>query len=382
MKVLTNLDLTGLEIQNVRAQNLATAPGTPLVGRFYYDTATNKLTYWNGTAWINTDGSTIPDNTITSAKIVNGAILNEDINAAAAIALTKLATDPLARANHTGTQLASTISDFNTARDLQRLDQHAVPTASVNLNSQKITNLGAPTLDTDATTKLYVDAAINGLDWKLSVRVATTANITLSGAQTVDGVSLVAGDRVLVKNQTTGSANGLYLVAAGAWTRTTDADSNAEVTSGLATFVEEGTTNGNQQWVLNTDNPITLGTTALVFAQVGATGGAPTAGAGLTLISNTYDVGQGTGIIVSADAIAIDAAVVVRKVTATVGDGAALFYVVTHNLGNQWATVQVVRNTAPFDVVGADIELTDANTVTVRFAVAPTVAAYRVIVTG
>ncbi len=142
MKFLCNLDLTGLEIQNVRAQNLATAPGTPLAGRFYYDTSTNKFTYWNGITWINVDGSSIPDNTITSAKIVDGTILNIDINSAAGIALSKLAQNPLDRGIHTGTQPASSISDFNTVRDLQRLDQHVAPTASVDLNNQKIDEAG------------------------------------------------------------------------------------------------------------------------------------------------------------------------------------------------------------------------------------------------
>ncbi len=382
MKLLTNLDLTGQELQNARVQNLATAPGIPAAGRLYYDTAINKLVYWNNTVWVNADGSSIPDNTVTSAKIVDGTIVNIDINNAAGIALSKLATDPLARGNHTGTQAASSISDFNTVRDLQRLDQHVAPTAAVDLGSQKITNLATPTLDTDATNKIYVDSAINGLDWKASVRAATIANITLSGLLTIDGVTLIAGNRVLVKDQTTASGNGIYVAASGAWTRATDSDSNAEVTSGMATFIEEGTLNGNQQWALSTDNPITLGTTALVFAQIGSQGVAPIAGAGLTLAANTYDVGQGTGISVTADAIAIDTAIVVRKFTATIGDGAALAYVITHNLANQWVNTDVVRSSAPFDVVGADIELTSANTVTVRFAVAPTAAQYRVICSG
>ncbi len=92
----------------------------PAAGRLYYDTAINKLVYWNNTAWVNADGSSIPDNTVTSAKIVDGTIVNIDINNAAGIALSKLATDPLARGNHTGTQAAASISDFNTARDLQQ----------------------------------------------------------------------------------------------------------------------------------------------------------------------------------------------------------------------------------------------------------------------
>jgi hypothetical protein len=103
------------------------------------------------------------NSSITSADIVDGTIVNADINASAAIALSKLATDPLARANHTGTQLASTISDFDTQVRTSRLDQMAAPTGSVSLNSQKITSLGTPTVSTDAATKGYIDTQITNL---------------------------------------------------------------------------------------------------------------------------------------------------------------------------------------------------------------------------
>ncbi len=111
-------------------------------------------------------------------------------------------------------------------------------------------------------------------DYKDSVRVATTANITLSGEQTIDGVSVVAGDRVLVKNQSTGSENGIYVCASGAWSRAADADSSAEVTAGLFVTVSEGTTNADTFWLLTTNDPITLGSTALSFSQFGVSSGA------------------------------------------------------------------------------------------------------------
>lgn len=116
-------------------------------------------------------------------------------------------------------------------------------------------------------TKAYADQIAQGLTVKVAVRVATTANITLSGTQTIDGVAVIATDRVLVKNQTTGADNGIYVCAAGAWSRSLDADIDAEVMAGMFTFVSEGTVNGNQGWALSTDNPITLDTTALVFTQ-------------------------------------------------------------------------------------------------------------------
>lgn len=200
--------------------------------------------------------------------------------------------------------VASNINNFDSQVRTSRLDQMSAPTADVSLNSRKITNLATPTADSDAATKAYVDAARSGLDVKQSVRVATTANITLSGTQTIDGVSVIAGDRVLVKDQSTGSQNGIYVVAAGAWSRATDADIDAEVTAGMFTFVAEGTTNADSGWVLTTNDTITLGTTALAFAQFSGAGQI-TAGAGLTKSGNTIDVGTASSsrIVVNADSI-------------------------------------------------------------------------------
>ncbi|WP_370600599.1 phage tail protein [Pseudomonas nitroreducens] len=121
-------------------------------------------------------------------------------------------------------------------------------------------------------TREYVDnsivTALNRLDYKQSVRAATTASITLSGLQTVDGVALAAGDRVLVKNQGNAADNGLYVVAAGTWKRATDADDNSEVTPGLTVTVESGTAQADSVWQLVTDGAIVLGTTALAFQNI------------------------------------------------------------------------------------------------------------------
>lgn len=160
---------------------------------------------------------------------------------------------------------------------------------NLDMNSNLITNLATPVSANDAATKQYVDNLVQGLDVKNSVRAATTANITLSGTQTIDGVSVVANDRVLVKNQTTASENGIYVVASGAWSRATDADSNSEVTSGMYCWVTEGTTNGDQGFILTTDDPITLGTTALTFTQFSGAGQI-TAGNGLSKSGNTLSI--------------------------------------------------------------------------------------------
>ena len=240
---------------------------------------------------------------------------------------TKVTTDSKGRVT-SGTTLSATdiptltaakISNFDTQVRTSRLDQMAVPTASVSLNSQKITNLATPTADTDAATKAYVDAARSGLDVKGSVRAATTANITLSGAQTIDGVSVIAGDRVLVKDQSTASTNGIYVAAASTWSRATDADVDAEVHAGMFTFVEEGTANADTGWVLTTNNPITVGSTALAFAQFSGAGQI-TAGAGLTKTGNTIDaVGTANRITVNANSIDIASTYVGQTSITTLG---------------------------------------------------------------
>ena len=240
---------------------------------------------------------------------------------------TKVTTDSKGRVT-SGTTLSATdiptltaakISNFDTQVRASRLDQMAAPTASVSLNSQKITNLATPTADTDAATKAYVDAARSGLDVKGSVRAATTANITLSGAQTIDGVSVIAGDRVLVKDQSTASTNGIYVAAASTWSRATDADVDAEVHAGMFTFVEEGTANADSGWVLTTNNPIVVGSTALAFAQFSGAGQI-TAGAGLTKTGNTIDaVGTANRITVNANSIDIASTYVGQTSITTLG---------------------------------------------------------------
>lgn len=164
-------------------------------------------------------------------------------------------------------------------------------TGAVSVSNFKITDVADPVLDTDAANKRYVDAARSGLDVKQSVRAATTGNISLTGTQTIDGIALTVGDRVLVKSQTTGSENGIYVVAAGAWTRSADADNtpSGEVTSGMFTFVESGTINANNGFVLTTQNPITLDTTALVFTVFTSTG-TISAGTGLTKVVDTISL--------------------------------------------------------------------------------------------
>ena len=162
----------------------------------------------------------------------------------------------------------------------------------VDVNNSRITNITDPTQAQDAATKGYVDAVKQALDIKDSVRVATTANITIADdlnvGDTIDGVTLADGDRVLVKNQTDASQNGIY-VAGSSPVRAADANISAEVTAGLFVFVEEGTVGGDNGFVLTTNDPITLDTTDLEFVQFSGAGQV-IAGEGLSKSGNTLNV--------------------------------------------------------------------------------------------
>ena len=254
----------------------------------------------------------------------------------------------------------------------------------IDLNNQRGVNFADPSTATDAATKQYVDNKINGLAWKPAVRVATTAAGTLASSfangQVVDGVTLATGDRILIKNQATAAENGIYVVAAsGAPTRATDADSSAELGPNSTVYVSEGTTNADSAWTL-TNNSVTLGTTALTFAQVGG-GASYVAGNGLALTGTTFDVGAGTGISVGADSVAIDTAVVVRKYAANIGNGSSTSIAVTHSLGTRDVTVSV-HDATTYEEVMVDVVKTDTNTVTLTFATAPATNAYRCVVHG
>ena len=278
-------------------------------------------------------------------------------------------------------------------------------------------------------TRAYVDSTAQGLDVKASVRVATTANITLSGEQTIDGVSVVAGNRVLVKNQSTASENGIYVASASGWSRADDANTSDDVTAGMFTFVSEGTVNADSGWVLATNDTITLGTTGLTFTQFSGAGQV-TAGAGLTKNGNTLDVvGTADRITVNADSIDISSTyagqtsiVTLGTVTtgtwqgntigvlyggtgATTAAGArsnlgattkyaanntllqpnsnVVTWAITHALNTEDVTVQM-RDLDTDELVEADVVITNANTVTISWTSAANVIAdeYRVVVVG
>ena len=304
----TNFDINGGTIDGAIIGGSSAAAGT--------------FTNLTGTGTINFAGATVSNGgSVTTVDINGGTIDGAVIGGASAAAIT-------------GTTITATTITDGTASissgDITGVTSLAVDNVSVNGNDISTTNSnGNLTLSpngngtvtvpsgykdrtgfgaTSLVSKEYVDAVKVGLDFKDSVRVATTANISLSSAPAaIDGVTLSSDDRVLVKDQSTGSQNGLYVFngSGSAMTRATDADANAEVTSGMFTFVTEGSTNADSGFVLTTDGSITVGTTALAFAQFSGAGQI-TAGAAMTKTGNTLDVAvDGQSLEVSSDALRI-----------------------------------------------------------------------------
>ena len=235
----------------------------------------------------NSATQTLTNKTLTSPKI------NEDVvmsSTATELNILDGATLSTAELNY----VDGVTSAIQTQLDAKLALAGGTMSGEIAMGTSKITGLGEPTSAQDAATKSYVDTTVQGIDWKASVRAATTANVTLASAlengDTLDGVVLATGNRVLVKDQTTGSQNGIYVVkSSGAPDRSTDADLDAEVTSNFAVFVEEGTVNADSGFTLTNNGSVTVGSTALVFTQF--TGlGQIVAGTGLDKTGNTLDI--------------------------------------------------------------------------------------------
>lgn len=237
----------------------------------------------SGNAGTATTWATARDLSLTGDATATLASVDGSANVSAALTLATVNSNV-----GTFTKVTVNAKGLVTAASAAVLADLGATTADFSMNGYKITNLADPVNDQDAATKYYVDSVAQGLDVKASVKAATTANITLSGAQTIDGVSIVAGDRILVKNQTASQNNGIYVAASGAWARSSDADTWAELVSAY-TFVEEGSTYADTGWVCTVNAGGTLGTTPITWSQFSGAG-TYVAGTGLTLTGNTFSI--------------------------------------------------------------------------------------------
>lgn len=242
----------------------------------------------------------------------------------------------ISRANHTGTQLASTISNFDTQVRTSRLDQMAAPTSTVSLNSQRIINVATPTAGTDAANKTYVDNAVNGLTtgqtFKGTARALVKTNVnTASPGATLDGVTAVANDVFWLSAQTTATQNGPWVWngAAAAMTRPANfSDTTPNVYVGSYWVVSEGTS--ADAFLLLTNDTFTLGTTAATTKLI--------------------DIAAAAAVPYETD----------------LGDGSAQTFTVTHNLNTKAVAVHVFRNASPFDEIDVYIARPSVNTVTIE----------------
>lgn len=502
------LDLTKHELRNAQIQNLASDPSTPVVGQIYYNTTSNDLKFYDGTAWnvisVGTDltfGSpaTLAIGSTTSDGVSNSAARADHVHAmptfgtsastqavgdsaaggsASTISrsdhkhampafgsVTAVTTFGASSANGTSTDIAradhshgtpaltndtpttQAVGDtavVGTAVSPARADhKHAMPSfgnvtsqtsfggssgngssssiaradhthgtpahdaaahsaiklsdlaaaaADISAGGYKITNVATPVNATDAANKGYVDTAVAGLNWKAAVNLLANSNVALTGATNtlvIDGhAALDQTDsglyRILLTNQTTDTEEGIYLYTDNGTTytltRAADADSYSELI-GASVFVMEGTTYGSTSWV-QSDHYITsfAGQDWVQFSGTGTY----TASNGVQLVGSNFSgvVVSNGGLTVGSSGFQIDTAIVVRKYSASIGDGSATSYTVTHGLGTRDVTVAIYDNNSPYAEVIADVEHATTNTVTVKFGAAPASNRYRVVIHG
>ncbi|QZE10451.1 hypothetical protein SEA_SCOOBYDOOBYDOO_105 [Mycobacterium phage ScoobyDoobyDoo] len=273
---------------------------------------------------------------MNSKKIINVGAPSDANDAARKTDVDTAYTNAISRSNHIGTQLASTISNFDAQVRTSRLDQMAAPTNPVAFNSQRATGLADPSAPQDSATKAYVDSQLAGLvsgqTLKGAVRVSANENVNISApGSTIDGVTLSSGDIVLLYGQTTGTQNGPYVFngAATPMTRAGNWDSSQEAVLGSYWIVREGS-RADTFAVMSNDTEFVLGTDTLEIVHMSST--------------------PAGGIAFEAD----------------IGDGSATTFTLTHNFGTKAVGVVVFRNASPFDEILVTVTRPTVNTVTVE----------------
>jgi hypothetical protein len=309
-KFLTNIDLNGNQLLNSSLEKLATAP-TGFEGRMYYDTTLNLVQVYANGAW----KKSVHSITSGGGAGIAEALTISDSNGIVTITPNVADTDSAGLLPAAMWQALTDATSDATASKLVKRDGNG--------NAKVAT----PTDANHVATKGYVDAARQGLDVKQSVRLATTAPINialdLEAGDTIDGVTLVTGDRVLVKDQSTATENGIYVaVASGAASRSSDANGTAdtgELKPGTFTFVEEGSVHADKGFVVSTNGTITIGSTAIVWTQFSGAGSFES-GDGLSKTGNTINVNVvNDRTAITADAVDIASTYVGQSSITTLG---------------------------------------------------------------
>ena len=376
MKLRAPLEMAKNEIRNLVLHLLAADPSTPTEGQQYHDTVSHHPKYHDGTSFKD----------LTDALKLGG----QD------------SAYHRARANHTGTQLASTVSDFDTQVRTNRLDQMAAPTADVSFNSRKITNLLDGTNPQDAVSFAQLELAKQGVAKKAAVEAAMTTNVNIAnpGTAVFDGVTVATNERVLLTGQTTDAEKGIYVFNGSgvAMTRALDADVFAEIDGGTETFAQGGTANQGV-WRQTAELAAFTGQSWVKVAG----GSTYSAGDGLTESpAGTFNVGSSARIVVNANDVDLASGIVAPgsyyKVTvdtygrvtagvtsdrysALVGNGALTTISITQathgRAADRTLVVQVLEESTG-DFLYPDVSIGATGTVTLVFAVAPASNSVRV----
>lgn len=432
---------TTLTVADPTADRTITLPNATdtLVGRDTTDTLTNKsINLSNNTlsgtiAQFNTalsdadfatlagtetlTNKTLTSPTVTGLYIGDGTIVIEGTPDAHETSIT---------ANPTGDR-SITIPDASGTFALleNKVHDFAAPTASFSMNNQKIVNLATPTDGGDAVNKAYIDGLSSGLDWKTAVHLLAASNVPLTGTTglVIDGHDALgsadSGYRILLKGQSTATENGIYVYSDDGsnytLSRAADADTNDELL-GAAVFVMEGSVYGTTSWIQS--NHYITGFANQNWVQFSGSG-TYTAGAGLTLNGTVFSadvtplsgnpslintggaievktdtsrglsvdanglgINAGTGLTFSTGALSFASGYGVRKYSTSVGNNSSTSITVTHSLNTRDITVHVYENSSPYAQVEVDVEHATVDTITVKFATAPTTDQYRVVVVG